>query len=399
MKELASIVSALPVSTALTVDLRLKALKKLGMDVISFCVGEPDFPTPATVCEAGIRAIERGDTKYTNASGAPALKAAVAAAMLRDYGLSYTSGEIAVTTGAKYAVYAAVRAMVDPGDEVILPAPYWTSYYHIVRLAQGEPKVIRCGVENGWKLTPDQLEKAVTPRTKALILNNPNNPTGAVYTREELMSLAAVCRTYDLYVISDEIYSRLLYTPEPFCAAASLDADMHNRTVTVNGVSKAYAMTGWRIGFAASGNADVMRAVSALLSHTTGSPNTIAQAAAENALLGDQDACGRMREAFLRRRDVMTQALTGISGVRFTVPQGAFYVLLDIRALLEDGEYADEADFALRLLEAEGVATVPCADFGAPGHIRLCYALDETRILEGVQRLKRFVDSGVKAHA
>lgn len=391
MKPLSKTVSALPVSAALAVDLRAKAHAAAGMDIISFCVGEPDFDAPDAARRAGLSAIETGRMKYTNASGTPVLREAVSAALRRDCGVSYAPSELVVTTGAKYAVYAAVLAVTNPGDEVILPAPYWTSYYHILRLAGAVPVPVPCQRENGWKLTPAQLTNAVTERTKALLLNNPNNPTGAVYTRAELRALAEVCRRFDLYVLSDEIYGRLTYGSEPFCAAAALDADMQSRTVTIGGVSKTYAMTGWRIGYAAA-NGEIARAMAALLSHTTGSPNAGAQAAAAAALLGQQSGVERMRQTFLRRRDALLAALAGVPGPLYSVPQGAFYLLLELRALLASGVWADEADFALRLLDAEGVATVPCADYGAPGCIRLSYTLEEARMLEGVERMKRFIE-------
>lgn len=391
MKPLSKTVSALPVSAALAVDLRAKALCAKGRDIISFCVGEPDFDTPEPVKRAGICAIESNDTKYTNASGTQALRAAVCAVLLRDHGIKYDASNIAITTGAKYAVTASILALTDPGDEVVLPAPFWPSYDSIIRLSGATPAHIPCSPEAGWKLTPGQLERAVTPQTKALILNHPNNPTGAVYTRKELAALAKVCQAHDLFVLSDEIYSHLTYTDEPFCAAASINADMFDRTVTIGGVSKAYAMTGWRIGYVAAG-LEIIRAISALLSHTTGSPNSIAQAAAVEALLGPQEIKLRMKQTFQARRDRLFEALREIPGIQFTHPQGAFYAMLDLRTLLKDGNFKSEADFALQLLEDEGVAAVPCTDFGAPGYLRLSYTLDEARMLEGVARLRRFVE-------
>ena len=388
MKALSNIAAALPVSAALAVDLAAKSLAAIGRDVVSFCVGEPDFDAPEPAKRAGIACIESNGMRYTNASGTPELRAAVAAALARDCGLAYEPDAIAVTTGAKYAVYAAALALVNPGDEVILPAPYWTSYEHIVRLTGGVPVVVPCAMDAGWKLTPTQLDRAVTKRTKALIFNNPNNPSGAVYTRIELSALAEICRKHDLYVIADEIYRSLVYTGEPFCAAASVNADMFARTVTVGGVSKAYAMTGWRIGFAAGPRA-VLRAVSAILSHTTGSPNAAAQAAACEALAGPQAETARMRETFLQRRNALLLALSSVPGVRYTVPDGAFYVLLDISGLLKGGRWADASAFALGLLHAEGVATVPCADYGAPDCVRLSYTLPEHRMLEGVRPGRR----------
>ena len=392
MKTRSKTVSDLPVSAALAVDLRAKALMKSGVDVVSFCVGEPDCAAPEAANAAGICAIESGGMKYTNASGAMPLRAAIADALERDYGLSYGPGQIVVTPGAKYAVYASVLAIANPGDEIILPAPYWASYYQIVRLAGAVPVTVPCLPENCWKLTAHQLANAVTEKTKALILNNPNNPTGAVYSRGELAALLAVCREQDLFVIADEIYGRLCYTEEPFCAAASVSNDAKARVVTINGVSKAYAMTGWRIGYAASDAAALVSSLSALLSHTVGSPNTAAQAAAEAALRGFPDDTERMRRLFFHRRDLLIRALSDVPGLRFTEPEGAFYVLLDVRGPIARGGFSDEADFALRLLNEAGVAAVPCADFGAPGCLRLSYTLEETRMLEGVRRLAQFLE-------
>lgn len=387
MRTVSQRLATLPASAPMLVDERAKRLAADGRDIIRFSVGEPDFAAPACAGDAAA-AVVRAGARYTNASGTPELKQAVAAALLRDSALAYAPEQIVVTTGAKYAVYAAVLALTDPGDEAVLPAPYWTSYPAILRLAGAVPVMAPCAAENGWKLTPAALEAALTPRTRALILNNPNNPSGAVYTRKELAALAEVCRQADIFVIADEIYASLVYDGTPFAAAASVSGDMLSRTVTVSGVSKAYAMTGYRIGYAAARDADVVRGMSALLSHTTGCPSAVSQAAAVAALTGPQDGTDRMRQAFARRRELLDAALTE-AGIPHTRPQGAFYMMADVRPYL-GGVYRDDLAFALGLLETAGVAAAPLSAFGLDGFLRLSYTLDDARLLEGARRMAAF---------
>ncbi len=388
MRPLSNRVRTLPVSATLLMDERRKELERSGRDVVSFCVGEPDFPAPAAACDAGIACIQRGGARYTNASGTIALKEAAAAALRRDHALDYAPAQIVATAGAKYAVFAAVATLAGDGDEVVVPAPYWTSYPAIVRLAGATPVIAPCAAEDGFKLTPAALRAAVTPRTRALILNNPNNPSGAVYAPGELAALAEVCRDADLYVIADEIYSGLVYDGAPFLSAAAVSADMRARTVTVHGVSKTYAMTGWRIGYAASEQADVIHGMAALLSHTTGCPSAVSQAAAVAALTGSQTEAARMREAFSRRRDRLDAALTA-AGVPHNRPQGAFYLMADVRAYL-GGAYPGDLSLALSLLETAGVAATPLSAFGLPGYLRLSYTLEDSRLDEGVRRMAAF---------
>lgn len=377
----------LKASAPMLVDERKKLLTAGGRDIVSFCVGEPDFAAPACAGEAASAVIKSG-ARYTNASGTPELKKAVAAALLRDSALAYAPEQVVVTTGAKYAVYAAVLALTDAGDEVVLPAPYWTSYPAILRLAGAAPVVVPCTADSGWKLTPEALIRALTSRTRALILNNPNNPSGAVYTRAELAALAGVCRDAGIAVIADEIYAGLVYDGASFAAAAAVDADMFSRTVTVSGVSKTYAMTGYRIGYAAAGDAGVVCGMSALLSHTTGCPSAVSQAAAAAALSGPQDGAERMRQAFARRRELLDAALTD-AGILHTRPQGAFYMMADIRPYLSPA-YPDDLAFALALLEQAGVATAPLSAFGLDGFLRLSYTLADARIAEGARRMAAF---------
>ena len=300
-----------------------------------------------------------------------------------------------MTAGAKLAVYAAMQAIADGGDEILLPAPYWTSYGHIIRMAGGVPVVVPGAPENDFKATAKQLAGAVTARTKALVLNNPVNPSGAVYGPRELREIAAVCRERDLYVIADEIYASLVYDGARFSSFASIDGDARRRTVTVNGVSKAYAMTGWRIGYAA-GDAAIIAAIHALCSHSSGCPSAIGQAAALEAYAGAGDETERMREAMQKRRDLLCAALGGIGGVDCRVPQGAFYLLLDVRPFLRPGE--TDTDLAVSLLENAGVAVVPCAEFGLPGYVRLAYSQDEARLAEGARRLQDHLTQRKREH-
>ncbi len=374
---------SLPPSAAMEIDARARELKALGGDVISFCVGEPDLPMPEEASAAAVEAVRRGDMKYTYAAGMPEMRQAVCAALLRDTGVSYAPENVAVTDGAKFAGYAAVLAVCDPGDEVILPSPYWTSYLHFTRLAGAVPVVVPCSPENGFRLTAEQLEKAVTPRTKALILNNPGNPTGAMYSEGELRSLCGKALELGVTVIADEIYSAYTYGA-PFVSAASLGEEFRDNTVLVNGLSKNYAMTGWRLGYLAA-PAPVIRAVTAMLSHTTGCPGTVAQRAAIAALLGDQKAAKEMAEEFRTRKELICR-LASEAGLRFREPEGAFYLFADVR------EYGPDAvRFASGLLEKKQVAVLPCDDFGAPGYVRLSYTLPRSRIREGMERIAAYL--------
>ena len=385
MKKLSDRATRLPVSAALRVDLKTKELAAQGRDIISFCVGEPDGTSPREATESGISAIRENDTRYTNAPGTTELRQAVALRMTRHTGMEYEWRDIAVTTGGKYAVYAAVCALCDPGEEAVLPAPYWTSYYHILRLAGVTPRVVRTKLENGWEMTPEELEESITPQTKLVILNNPNNPSGAVYTKKELIALARVIRSHDLYVIADEIYDAYVYADEPFCPLASLDDDMRLRTVTVNGVSKAYAMTGWRIGWAACDRAIAGR-IGAILSHTTGCPSAVSQRAALAALEKEPEG---LSDLYRARRDALEEELRHVEGLAFTHADGAFYLMPVLTGELAKRFSSAEA-FAMELLESAGVAVVPCEDYGVEMAFRMSYTMDIDQIREGARRLARF---------
>lgn len=390
MKPLSRVLSEIPVSAPTAVDALVKERRAAGEEIISFCVGEPDFPTPEEVGRAGAEAIFAGKTKYTHPSGTKALREAAAETMQREYRLNYAPEQVIVTTGAKFAVYAAATTLCDPGDEVILPAPYWPSYTPILRLCGAKAVVLDCPQENDYKLTPGQLASAVTPRTKALILNNPNNPSGMVYDRSELSALAEVCVDQDIYCIADEIYGKLVYDGRDFAPMASLPG-MAVRTVTVNGVSKAYAMTGWRVGFVAA-NPEIARRIGIYVNHTTGGACSVSQEAALFALREAGDDTDAMCAAFSARRDALLPLLSALPGIRFARPQGAFYVLLDAAEAIErmDG-IENDFDFAMTLLKEEKVALVPCTDYGAPGCLRLSYTLGDAEMREGVERIGRFI--------
>ena len=327
--------------------------------------------------------------RYTPASGTEEIKRAFSLALERDHGLVYAPEQIAVTSGTKLMLYALLNVLTDPGDKVLIPAPFYTSYYHAARLAGTVPVVIPCGRDTGYRLTEDLLETYAKRGASVLILNNPCNPSGVVYTREELTAFAKLCEKYDLWVVTDEIYGALTYTEMPFVPFASVGDDAFGRTVTVNGVSKAYAMTGWRIGCAA-GPVEVIKPLKAMLSHTAGSPNTAAQTAAAAALREGNACPKRIQESFRRRRDIAVRELSGINGLTFPYPEGAFYIMPDISPWLSP-RVPDDGAFALGLLREKGVAVVPCADYGAPGCIRIAFTASEDELVAGLQGLKEFL--------
>jgi len=378
-------------SLTLAIDARYKALVQAGEDAVSFGTGEPDFPTPAPICEAGIRSIRDGFTKYTPSSGIPELRKAVAAAIERDSGVRYAPGEVVVTSGAKQAVYEALAVLLDEGDEVLVPAPYWLSYPEMVRALGGVPVPVPCREEEGWRLRADAVDRAAGPRARVLVLNSPNNPTGAVLERSDLAEVAEVCRRRDLAVVSDEIYDRMVYDGARNTCFASLSEDARSRTVTVSGVSKTYAMTGWRIGWAAGPSA-VMGPLGNLQSHLSSNAAAASQKAALAALTGDQAEVGSMVGKFDARRRLVTTLLNGIPGIRLAAPRGAFYVFVRV-----DGFYGKRKGvegsvaFCEALLEERRVACVPGSAFGDDRYVRLSYATSEERIRKGIERIGLFV--------
>lgn len=394
LKELAQIASAVQASSTMAIDALAKQMKADGVDVVGFGAGEPDFNTPDHIKAAADQAIADNVTRYTPASGTVALKQAVCLRMKEDCGLDYQPSQVVVTSGAKHCVYIALRALVDPGDEVILPAPFWVSYLELIKMVGGVPVVVTAQESAGFKMTAEQLAAAITPRTKALIINNPSNPTGMVYSKEELAAIAKVCVEKDIYVISDEIYYGLLYDGVKSVSFASLGEDVKERTILINGVSKSYAMTGWRIGYLLS-NAKIAKVMSNFLSHSTGSPSSVSQAASVAALTGSQDCVEEMRQAFEERRNYIVDRVNAMDGVSCIKPEGAFYIMMNIEKQLGrtlHGELIQSGDdFSSALLKHGLVATVPCSGFGAPNFVRWSYATSMDNIKKGMDRLEEFL--------
>ena len=396
MKELSRIASAVHASTTLAIDAKAKQMKADGLDVVGFGTGEPDFDTPENIKEAAYQAIKEGKTKYTPAAGIIPLRKAVAESMKRELNLDYDFTQIVIASGAKHNLYAALRTLVNPGDEVILPAPYWVSYDEMIAMVGGVSVIITAGEDQNFKITAEQLEAAVTEKTKAVIINNPSNPTGMLYNKEELEAIAAVCVKHDLYIIADEIYFKLLYDGRTFTSIASLGEDVKERTIIINGVSKSYAMTGWRIGYAAA-PAHIAKIMANYLSHSTGAPSTISQWAAVEAFNGPQDTIEAMRKVFEERRNYIVERMNSIEGVSCIMPEGAFYVMMNIEKLkgktIGGSVINTSDDFAMAFLEKELVAVVPCSGFGAPDFVRWTYATSMDNIKEGLNRLERFLKS------
>lgn len=378
-------------SPTLGIDALAKQMVREGIDVISFSVGEPDFDTPEAVKEEGIRAIRAGFTKYTPASGIPELKEAICRKLKEENGLEYRPDQILVSAGAKHSLYNAFMALCEEGDEVILPAPYWVTYPEQIRLAGGRPVVIPLGPGEGFKLSPEALAAHLTPRTRLLVLNSPSNPAGAVYTRGELEALAEICVRHQIYVISDEVYEKLVYDGLEHVSIASLGTDIKRLTVVVNGVSKAYAMTGWRIGYAAA-EGEIIKAMSDLQGHCTSNPTSISQKAALAALNGPHEPVREMVAEFEKRRDYLVERLRCLRGFSVPLPRGAFYVFAGVGGLLGEviggRRVTDDNSLARILLEEGRVAVVPGSGFGSPGYLRFSYATSRERIREGMYRLE-----------
>jgi len=396
MKELSRIAGEVRASTTLAVDALAKQMQAEGLDVIGFGTGEPDFDTPDNIKAAGIKAINEGKTKYTPAAGLINLRKAISARLKIDFNLDYDFTQITVASGAKHSVFIALLAMLNPGDEVILPAPYWVSYYEMIHMAGGLPLIVEAGEEQHFKITPEQLESAVGHKTKAIILNNPSNPTGMLYSRSELENIAEICKKYDIYIIADEIYSGLVYDDKEFISIATISQDAYERTVLITGVSKSYAMTGWRIGYAAA-NPKISKIMANYLSHSTGAPGTMNQIAAIEAVSGPQDGIEAMRKVFEVRRNYIVKRMNEIPGISCIVPDGAFYVMMNLSEQIGKtygGKLIEnDDDFAVAFLEQARVAVVPCSGFGAPGFVRWTYAASMENIREGLNRLEKFLQA------
>lgn len=371
-------------STTLAITAKANELKANGHDVVNFAAGEPDFDTPKSIKDAAIAAIEKGLTKYTPTSGTQELRETIAAKFKKDNRLDYKPSQIVVSCGAKHSIFNIIQILADEDEEVLIPAPYWVSYPEMVKAAGAIPKFIPATAKAGFKITPEDLRRYAGDKTKILILNSPSNPTGMVYSRKELEPIAEFCVKNNIFVISDEIYEKLIYDTQEYTSIGALGKDIFELTITVNGVSKAYAMTGWRIGYAA-GREDIMEYVKKFQDHATSNPASISQAAAAQALKEPEDGIRAMREEFRKRRDLMAAELKSIPQISYVLPQGAFYLFCDFSKL------GFSEQIARQILDDVKVAVIPGDSFGAPGFIRLSFATSAERIHEGIKRIKEWI--------
>lgn len=384
-------IAAIAESATLAVDAKAKALKAAGRPVISFGAGEPDFPTPGYIVEAAVEAArDPKNHRYSPAGGLPELREAIAAQTLRDSGYPVDAAQVLVTNGGKQAVYQAFATLLDPGDEVLVPSPFWTTYPEAIRLAGGIPVDVFAGADQGYLVTVEQLEAALTPKTKVLLFVSPSNPTGAVYSPEQTREIGQWAAAKGLWVVSDEIYQHLTYDGVPFTSIATAAPELGDKVVLVNGVAKTYAMTGWRVGWMI-GPKDVIKAATNLQSHATSNVSNVSQRAALAAVSGPLDAVHEMGVAFDRRRKAIVAGLNQIPGLECPTPHGAFYVYADVRGLLPRLNVATSAELANLILEKTEVAVVPGEAFGPSGHLRLSYALGDDDLAEGVRRLQEFL--------
>lgn len=377
-------------SLTLSIDAKAKQMKKEGIDIISFGVGEPDFDTPKNIKDAGIEAIKNNHTKYTPISGLIELKEAICNKLYKENGLKYDVENIIISNGAKHSIWNTCQAICNPGDEVIIPTPYWISYPEMVKMADAIPVFVQCSESNEFKLKIEDLLSAITDKTKAIILNSPSNPTGSVYTREELEEIAKIAVEKNILIISDEIYEKLIYDNNKHISVASLNPEIKERTILINGMSKGYAMTGWRIGYTAS-NAEIAKLMQNIQGHVTSNPNTIAQYASIEALNGDQNTMDDMLISFNERREYMVSKINNIKDLSCIIPKGAFYVMMNISKWIgreiQGIKINNSIDFADVLLTYANIATVPGAAFGADNYIRLSYATSLESIKEGLNRI------------
>ncbi len=384
-------IRAIKPSPTLAINAKAVSMRQAGVDVISFGVGEPDFDTPKHIRDEAVRAMEEGFTRYTAVSGIPELKDAIIEKFRRDNNLSYERDEVMVSCGGKHVLYNLAQALLNPGDEVVIPAPYWVSYPPVVTLAGADPVIVGTVEADDFKLSTESLETAITPRTKLLILNSPSNPTGSVYTESELEALAEVILKYDIWVVSDEMYEKLIFDDRPFCSIAQVSEEVKSKTFVVNGLSKTYAMTGWRIGYAA-GAREIIAGMTKIQSQSTSNPNSIAQKAAVAALNGPQDSIQAMLRAFDQRRIYLLQRLNAITGVRCNLPGGAFYAFPNFsyyfNAKTEGTTIKNSTDLCEYLLTEARVALVPGIAFGDDNFVRFSYATDLETIKEGLDRIE-----------
>ena len=387
--EIAARVSRVKPSPTVALTGRVARLKAEGRDIIGLGVGEPDFDTPAHIAEAGIAAIKGGFTRYTAVEGVPELKDAIIAKFKRDNDITYTRPQILVSTGAKQTIFNLFMAVIDPGDEVVIPAPYWVSYPDMALLAEGVPVMPYARPEQGYKITPEQLDRAITPRTRVFMLNSPSNPTGAAYTRAELEALGAVLAKHPRVLIAtDDMYEHIYWGTEPFCSFLTANPHLYDRTVTINGVSKSYAMTGWRIGYC-GGPVEIVTAMSTIQSQSTSNPVSISQKAAAAAIAGDQSCVAEMRKHFKARHDFFNAGLNALPGFRVLPAAGTFYAWCDISDAMHRLGHVDDNAFAEFLLEKASVAGVPGSGFGAPGHIRFSFAVSMETLERALDRIDK----------
>lgn len=395
MKTISKVASGIAPSATLAISALAKDMKAQGIDVIGFGAGEPDFPTPDNIKAAAIKAINDDMSHYTPSGGVLPLRQAICGYLDRTFNLRYDPSQIVVSSGAKHVLFVVLQTLLDPGDEVILPAPYWVTYAEIIKMAGGVPVIVNTTEENRFKMSPDELRAACTDKTKCVIMTNPSNPTGMLYSPDEIRALSEVISEQDIYVVDDEIYAYLTYTGE-FLSFAAVSDDMKERTVVVNGVSKTYAMTGWRIGFAAC-NPQIAKAMSNFLSHSTGNASNIAQYASIEAYNGSQDAAKRMRDEFIARRKYFVDRVNAMELVSCTEPDGAFYIFMNIKKVIGRticGDYIGSSDdFCKSLLKNGLVATVPGSAFGCDGYVRWSYATSMENIKNGLDRLEKYLNS------
>lgn len=388
---LANRVMALSPSTTLAITAKAKALKEQGEDVIGLGAGEPDFNTPQHIIEAAVQSMNEGYTKYTPSAGLPALKKSIIEKLIRDQGITYQPNEIIVANGAKHALYTLFQVLLNEGDEVIIPTPYWVSYPEQVKLAGGKPIYIEGLEANQFKITPEQLLNSITKKTKAVIINSPSNPTGVLYTAEELFELGKICLEENILIVSDEIYEKLIYGEHKHISIAQLSPELKDQTIIINGVSKSHSMTGWRIGYAA-GNKEIIEAMTNLASHSTSNPTTTAQYAALAAYNGPQEPVEVMRQAFEKRLEIIYEKLVAIPGFTCVKPQGAFYLYPNVKKAAELTGYNNVDDFVEALLVEAKVAVVPGSGFGTPENIRLSYATSLDQLEKAVSRIHQFIE-------
>ena len=393
--ELSKKAQRIQASVTLAITAKAKEMKENGIDVISFGAGEPDFNTPQNIINAAIKAMEDGNTKYTNVNGILPLREAICKKFKDDNNLVYNPSQIVVSTGAKQSLANAFLAILNPGDEVIVPNPYWVSYPELIRLADGKPVFVESNETSSYKFTKENLEKVVTEKTKAIILNTPNNPTGTIYNREELIEIAEFAKKYDLIIVSDEMYEKLIYDGEKHISIASISDDAYERTIVINGLSKSYAMTGWRLGYCGA-TEKIAKLMTNIQSHMTSNVCSITQYAAIEALNGPQDKVKEMIFEFERRRNYMVKTLEKMNNLSIIKPQGAFYIMINIDKCLGkeiNGEkIIDSMDFSDKLLEHEKVAVIPGKAFGLDNYVRVSYATSMELIEKGLERINKFIN-------